>query len=159
MPRLHLRATLSILLPALLCGCTSYMPVQVTLINQQTNQPQPGVRIHARYDVDHQSSIDFTDEDWRTTDANGKAIIPITIDRWVTTLDSDGCYHKHRAVPELVVDKHQYLIVDGSVINPHYPLNVGDLRRAAGLTNNSNPFPVRLQIVPAASPATQPATE
>ena len=139
------------LLLGILGGCYDYIPVQVTLINSQNNLPQPGVRVRPNYEEG--SGAAWADQGWRTTDANGKAILPVTIELTYRHQTPSGRFVTRRVAPSIIIDDANFSLQHGG---QEEFLDVGVLRRASGLSSQSNPYPVNLVVDPHSAPTTDP---
>jgi hypothetical protein len=132
---------------AFAAGCNNYIPIEVTVINIQTGLPQPGLKLRPYYDQIHYHSgkLAWVDEDWRTSDADGKAILPVTIDLYFQHPDEAGGYYRCRADPSIIIDNTNFYLQYGGW---EKMLDREKLRRATGVTNQANPFQMKLPVEP-----------
>ncbi len=124
------------------CATVNYFPIEVTAINTQTGQPQPGLMVRPNYNTAHGVAAD---EDWRTTDANGKAILPVTIDLTTGNRDASGNYYRSQAAPSIVIDNTNFYLKYGGW---ERMLDIKKLRRNTGVTDQAHPIHIKLEVDP-----------
>jgi hypothetical protein len=140
------RGIVCFLLPALVMGCTheTFVPVNVTVKNLDTGQPQPGVRVGVIYNGGEPSQ---TPDTWVTTDATGQAVVSASPNNDGGTFTTRrGHEHDDGAIPELVIANDELEMVDQGESTETFPLDLHRMHEVQVLKATTRPYHVTLHV-------------